>query len=623
MVRAVRALLILLIIIIAPLTQVVSGEDSGGARSVNLTVAAILEESHTGVLVGLQLSVSPGTGQVKIEASKVGDTTRYSLIQAVVVGTVLAGRDWRLYDYTIRFINASSVEGPSASAAVATAVYLLLLGSPLIDRLANSTVITGAITPLGLYSAVGGIPEKCMAAASADKLFLYPAANYVPSIPGCEGENASVAGILGAVETLEGVHTYAEAPSITMPAEFRDSMRNASRYMSNITLNVLNTLRSEGFVLNDSQAYIEVLKLLNESNTTLKDMPYVSASKAFAALYTAFYMYYLSKTSGATEEGIADFVTREAGYLRDNLTMLEENLSRLPDNGSVYYVEFLGTAYARIADALSELESAEVLATANPVEALRVLAYARARIYSVKSWVWTAEKVRDLEPKLNSSMIRQLASVAGDFVHISADYSASIARYMIEAYNKSVDKRLLQAGLKALAMIMSRGDSYLSSGNYIAALGFYREALSRSMNTVFSIIISNFTDVRKIYMMYFNETSRLYSKLASGLVWEGFPPGLAPAYMEYAKYELSKGDLVGAVDLARSALASTMIWKLISVSNVSSPLTGEEGGFLQRVTGSGMGLAVVAVVAGVAGFLLALLVLGSLYRRSLERAVIP
>ncbi|MCE4628548.1 MAG: hypothetical protein F7C34_05335 [Desulfurococcales archaeon] len=617
MARIAQALL-LLILLLMPLSQVVATGESSETRSVNLTVAAIVEDTNTGVLVGLQVIVSPGTGQVKIEASKVGDTTRYSMIQAVVTGAVLAGSDWRLHDYTIRFINASNVEGPSASAAVATAVYLLLLGSPLISKLSNSTVITGAITPLGLYSAVGGIPEKCMAAEEAGKLFIYPAANYIPSIPGCNGENVSVAGILGAVEALEGVHTYTKAPSISMPEEFMKSMRNASRYMTNVTLNVLNALKSEGVVLNDSNTYIDVLKLLNESNATLDDKPYVSASKAFTALYTAFYLYYLSKTSGSTE-GLADFVAREAGVLRENLTMLEENLTRLPNNGSAYYVEFLGTAYARIADALSELESVEVLATTNPMEALRVLAYARARIYSVESWVWTAQKVRDLEPKLNSSMIRTLASVAGDFVHISADYSASIARYMMKAYNKTVDKKLLQAGLEALAMIMNRGDTYLSSGNYIAALGFYREALSRSMNTVFSVIISNFTDVRKIYMMYYNETTRLYSKLAAGLVWEGFPPGLAPAYMEYAQYEFSKGDLVGAVDLARSALASTMIWKLVSVSRVSRLMPTEEEGFLQGVVGPGHGVSVVALVSGIAGFLVALIVLGSLYRRSLER----
>ncbi len=592
--------------------------------SLVITVPAVEEPSGRGVLINVKIEIGPGGGEIDVSSEgKVGDLTEASIQQAVITATILAGYDWKNYNYKIKFINASNVNGPSASAAIATAVYLLISSSPLAEKFANTTVMTGAITPIGLYSAIGGVPEKCSAAAQAGKLFVYPLANFMGTIPGCKGSYMSAPGILGAVEIIGNYTTAIKPPQISMPYIFKESMRNASLYMSNATLQVLRTVRNMGVNLNSSTQYLEAVKALDESNRTRDSLPYVSASKAFYALYNAFILYYLALTQNLPSDSLSSYITSEAKKLEDNLTTLEEQLSSMPQNGSAYYVEFLGTAYARIASAQSELNKASFFAKTSPLDALATLAYARARIYSVYSWISSARDTRGLTPYFNTTDVMSLTSTLGDYAHIAVSYSLSLASYMIKNYKNKVDKEFLQKSIQSLSEVISKGDYYSTRGNYIAAMGFYREALSESMNTIFSVIITNNTNKTAIYRGYLTETKKLYTYLSTQLSWRGIIPGLAPAYMEYAQYEENKGDLETALSLARSALASTLAWYLYYiVKSQNGPMGWNQGFPRGRGLGGGAGL-VGLIVAVIAGLAIGLIIVGSLYRRALEKVVVP
>ncbi|MCE4625142.1 MAG: hypothetical protein F7C35_04680 [Desulfurococcales archaeon] len=626
--RSVTIVLVALIFIASLSPQVTpSHAEKGSPYNYTITVPAVQEPDLTGILIKVDVEITPGgSGQVEVEAGgSVDDTTRYSLMQAAAIGALLAGYDWRMFDYRFVFENTSSIAGPSASAAAATSIYLALTRSPLLRTFSDNVTMTGAISPTGLYSAIGGVQSKCSAAASGGRIFLYPLANYRAVILGCNTTYYSIPGPFSVIEVLSGLKSNTSLFKIPMPKEFNTTMINASRYMRGEALKVLSTINATSLGGNASSLYSTVLEAVNESNATEQSHPYISASRAFYALYNAFYLEYLVSylAPQGVQEGLLDKISREADSLLENLTMLEENLSMLPQEGSAYYIEFLGIAYARIASAEAELNQIDKLASVSPLGAISSLAYAKARIYSIKSWLWSALSVKGLEPYLSKGQVKSLASYAGDYAHIASDYSISIARYMIDMYKNEVDVALLERAIETLEATIAKGDSYIAKGNYIAALGFYREALSQSMNNIFSVVISNQSDREMIYKGYLDEITKLYNYEAESLLWRGLPPGLAPAYMDYAYYLWEKGQYETAVNIARSGLSSTLIWYLylIIANSGTHQMTGEQTVEIPVPTHNMPSGGLEAVLAGLLGFAIAYAIVSILYQRALRSAL--
>ena len=626
--RAGLALLIVLAILNVPLlglspeAQLFSKENS---ITVNITAVAVSQTSMKGVLIPLTLKItSGGTGSVNVRSGgPVGETTLESIREATIVGTLLAGTDWRLYDYEVIFHNASGVEGPSASAAVATAVFLTLTGSPALRTFESSAVMTGAISPLGLFSTVGGVLEKCKAARGAGMAFFYPLANYDPKLDEC-GNSTALPGLLSAAERLTGLTTRAEPVRITMPEEFNRSMINASIWMAGKAMNVLAKYSASMLGPDLVSIYKEAWNAINESTEILEAHPYASASRAFYALYNAFYLDYLYnmlETNGV--RGLIDAIRMEANRLLDNLTSLERELTQMPGSGSVYYIEFLGTAYARIASAEASLQDIDIVAQASPTEAISNLAYAKARIYSIRSWIAVAEAVRNLPPIINSSIVAVVNSAVGDYAHVAVTYSISLAKYMLENYRLGQQRALLERSINVLLTTVSKGDNYTVQANYVAALGFYRQALQDSMNRIFSIILGNTSYAQAIYSGYLNETIKLYNYVTAQIAWQGLPPGLAPAYMDYALYLASKNDTATALDMARSALASAMVWYVFKVTSQQTMALGGLGALGPQNPQPLSGVAAYTITAAILGFVLGFALTAWLVSRSIKRVLGP
>ncbi len=126
-------------------------------------VPAVVTGQEGGLLT-ITAYIRPGEGAVftSIEPS-VGISTQVSQKNAAIAGLALAGHNLSECDvfFLINDFGASSVDGPSAGLAMATAVRAAAEGKELRDDVA----ITGAVTPEGKAAAVGGIIDKAQAAS--------------------------------------------------------------------------------------------------------------------------------------------------------------------------------------------------------------------------------------------------------------------------------------------------------------------------------------------------------------------------------------------------------------------------------------------------------------------------
>ncbi|MEB3844872.1 MAG: hypothetical protein LRS48_04235 [Desulfurococcales archaeon] len=592
-----------------------SSSKTGGSVIVYIPAVEEVGAGEKGTLVATLVSVSPGSGNVKVSSGgNVGSTTRSSIVQAAAIASILAGVDWRSYDFKVDFLNASDVSGPSGSAYITLIFYSLITGSPILEML-NKTTMTGAITPVGLFGPVGGVEYKCHAAMDAGLKFYYPLANVNSKIISECPNGTPVAGLYGSVSKMLGIKTTgAEKPvTVGLPEAFLRGMVNASENMSQEAVEVLSSLPADKLGGSALTFYKEAWKNINMSRTLLNKSPYASASYAFTALiqaYTAYYYYQVSNMS--VGKGLTSYILEQANMIRGELQSLLDSMEEMPDNGSIYYVEFLGTAFSRTADALSSLQDLSLLAGYSPYDAISTLAYARARIASIESWLEVAQALREAPPVMSSAEVENLTLMLGDYAHISSSYSISLAEYTVSIINNIEKKKLLENYISILQGLISKGDSYQANGYYIAALGFYREAISRSMDDLFIIMPQNNTTLYNMTIDgYLNESVNIYNTLILQLEARGFPPGLAPAYMNYSEILYSNGDKQDALGTAMEALASTIEWYLYALQKQMSPQGGQgmpqagPGQILPEMPGYGY---LPLVIAGLAGLIVGLLI---------------
>ncbi len=556
------------IIIIDP----VSHAQTNQARTATIYLPAVEEKGNTetGVIIVANVTVKPGgTGKVVVKAAgHVDPTTKYSIDQAAAIASILAGVDWRSYDFELNFINATDVAGPSGSAYTSLAFYALITGSPITGFFKNMTM-TGAITPVGLFGPIGGALYKCEAAAKSNLTFYYPLANMNTQLLTLCKRGRPVSGLLGTSSSILGIKYTAAPVNITMPREFQDGMREAAEKMREEALRVISLVPKENLSGDAIELYNATLENVNLSIRYEASHPYAAASYAFTALVKAYDLYYLYNTlryKNNNSVGLVKFIADQAKPIEAQLQNLLNNMSALPSNGSIYYVEFLGTAYSRTASALSNLQGIDAVARYDWYEAILVLGYSKARISSIETWLDVAGKVKDLRPFLTDSDVESLAVLLGDYTHIASQYSISLAQYMIANYKDIVNTNILENYIQTLNDLMLKGDNYISQGNYIAALGFYREALSQSMSNLFSILpVQNKTIQNRILSGYYNESTLIYDDLAIQLTARGLTPGLAPSYMDYAHILYSNGDKTDAINIAMEALASSIEWYLYNI----------------------------------------------------------
>jgi len=519
-------------------------------------LAAVDEEGEKGALIPAELTiVLPGNGTIIVSSGGgVDQVTRTSMEMAVKLAALLAGVDWRSADFRVYIDSQAPVGGPSGSAMVALVAYTLLAGSPRVN-FTERVVVTGAVSPEGLVASVGGVDLKCEAARSNNMTLYYPLVNITAALMDACGWNTTYTGVLNLTGKVYGSPPLDVALNVfPLPREFNATMKAAAVRMAEEAARLLAKALEAGAAPEEAAV---VQRGINASLGLADSHPYAAASLAFTALLNATRLYYLAV-------GDPQFLDQEAQRIAEALAALEENLTALEPEGSIYYVEFAATAYTRLAAAKSSLEAYRRYADAGlTARAIGELAHASARISSIREWIVSAEASKNLTPRVSEYDTLRLAQAMRDYVHTAAAYAESIARYFVENYGRSED---LLVYIDVINGLVAQADSYMAENNTIAAIGFYREALSRSLNMLFQASLGVYHGPEYILDDYSAELRRVYVLLSSRLLARGAAPGLAPAYYDYGLVLESMGRPDAAILMYEEAASSAVTWSLLAIA---------------------------------------------------------
>ncbi len=548
--------------------------------------------------------VIPGSGVFEVNAGgDVDNTTYHSMKMAVMAASMYAGIRWNSIDVYITLETNRNVAGPSGSLGVAIMTYLLLTRYTRGYTGPGDVAITGAISPDGSASRVGAVGLKCKAAMEQGVRFLYPLVNYTPQL-GIECNGMPVPSMINGTMTLLNAPTTVVQTNISLPIEFHKAMREAAASLASKAEVLLAELSGEGKSIVESR--------LNASASVLDRSPYAAASLAFTALYNAYRFYYQSSMLNGTN--VYESASRLVSSIEEELREVETRLEDADYNGSILYIEFLSTAYTRLADAKSSLEEASgLIRTRAPIieNILANIALAKARIDTINTWIDTADRVREAGPSISIDEARLAVSLYGDYAEEAVLYANSILKYFIENYN--VPRDIFQVRINTINNLLRDAKTYYNEGNYIAALGFYREALSRTLSQIFGFFLTRSDP--SIINGYYRDLGNLVSMIQAQLASHGLVSGLALAYREYSEVLLND-DPATAIGLLEEALSSLFAWYTLLLSE---PMAGE--GIVMPESSPALRDPVLTVTVGIAAYILALTLVGWYVVSMLKRTI--
>jgi uncharacterized protein len=316
----------------------------------NMKIFAV-NSSKVAMDADLHIKIEEGTGKMYSSInSSVGSSTQESERNAVDICEDLIDNIKGKYNYYFDIeSNASSIDGPSAGAAMA-----LLLVSMHSDKDLNGKVsITGTISSEGYVGDVGGIYEKAKKAGKIGiKLFMIPSGNREQMIEE-DGEVQLIDLVNYAysnwdlkiveVGTIKQVKKYAQmniddidinaqnidpaldfVPSKIKYSKSLEPMREiVDKYLvdSNNTLNNAESSVTES-IIKDSTVTQSLLSFLNYAKSSIKDAQKYSSSNY---LYTAANSSYLAQIYSIT----VDEIVKNPSILKNDSTILDIKLEDL------------------------------------------------------------------------------------------------------------------------------------------------------------------------------------------------------------------------------------------------------------------------------------------------------
>ncbi len=551
--RILASLIIIGVVLAATLNpslfSVEAAEDWG---TVVYYLPAVDDGGERGRLIKTELRLTKNPGFKVIAGGEVDPTTENSMKMAFMVALLLSGISWRGVGAEIRIESQGPVAGPSGSLATAVATIQAVSAGGFVDIPREyGIVVTGAVTPGGLAAQVGGIPAKCSAANNEGYELVLPLVNKGDAPRDCDF--VGVASVWNVLE-LMGWPDLGLAIEPTLPKEFNDSMLDIAEFMRSEAERLLEESRGivEGDLLLDAER--SIAESIERSINAEGESPYAAASFAFGALLTAYQLYYSSMlASGGSIDSIVMELERELEGVRAELDSMKHS-------GSVLYVEMLAVAYTRLANAESSLTSARISLEggAPPEEVVVELGYVKARLESVKGWLSTAKSVEGLGREISIEELRIIVDMFREYSEVSMDYGKSLVRYMIEVYG--MPEARFRPYLAALETLRNEAARYIEENNYVAALGFYRDGVTRTLQVISSAPTEALAE--EDLKTYFMESQRIASLLISRASSLGFQSGLAMAYMEYADILNRLGQGVTALSMMEEAVASSILWAL-------------------------------------------------------------
>ncbi len=514
-----------------------------------------------GELVNLSVTLEwPGNGSIIVDSKGiVGASTKYSIATAIWTAALLAGSNPEYFNAYIDIHATGEISGPSASLAAATLVLSML--TPFSNTsLMGNYVITGAIVPQGFAGPVGGVSIKCRAAMSRNLSFVLPISNVKDLDSHCLRLNSSRTRILGVASIFDAAHEVAGTPTpritsvnVTYPAYLSSAFRHAALYMINLTERLTRELSSQNTSSLIEHDIAKIYSLLNESKKTLYSAPYSSASYAFTALadaYTLFYKRMLAENKLDLHNEL-DIINNILNNLKIKINNLESNIRCLEK------LEILSVAAARLSDSIFNLEVLNETLKDN-IYNYTYLAYflgmSRARIYSIKSWLYAFNNTQCQTP-LPVDLKAYLGMISY-FVMLNANYTISVLKELN-----------LTSSANLLLQLVKRAVNAWREGDLILAFGYYREILSQCTSIMFTDLITYMHGGRSMLEKYWRAGAALYSYTSYTLSLHGVRSLLAPAYFEYAENLLDSGDINSSITILSDAIAANEVLLPLTLSS--------------------------------------------------------
>lgn len=628
----VAAALLLVMVALAMAAPLASAQGLSWTRETWVLLPAVY--GTQGMVTNVTVTLTyPGTGQVSVtdNSGQVGSSTLYSVEMAYMVAMAYAGLNWRNYNLYVHFNVSGPIEGPSGSFGVMLAVLALATGLD-VNSL-HHFAITGAVSPSGLSGPIGGLQYKCEAAASEGLGIVYPVGNMPSASGGCNDSRAvPVAGVVQALSEVFGAYPYTMNVSVPAPRQFNEVMVNVTDYFIEDTVSALQQVSSSASLLRGSGSFLryQVERFVNESERDLAmareylaSMPYAAASFAFTAYVNALAANYTLWALRVSNSGgsLAGFLKSQASDLYSRASAMMANAELYANRSySLTFAELMATAFARLADSLYFSSYAASLASQVNVTGVYVPAYylalAKARILGAIGWLMAANATVDEGVNLTPALVAATAEAVGGYADTVLNYAGALISYYVqqlESIGDVADAEALQAMENDLRFLVNYGDSLLSQGQYLAAIGVYEDALTNALNVIF--VESGSFSSRAVNLAYAAELNSEYAVLAAALARSGLLSSLDSAYMSYAS-ALLPSDPQDAIYIMETAVIDELSWYLgliqygqaqpEVISQIISPSSGL------------VGTVVIALAALAAGATLAASVALWSYRRTLR-----
>ncbi|MFB6469845.1 MAG: S16 family serine protease [Vulcanisaeta sp. AZ3] len=540
---------VILLLVMASLITVLASEWQQlvvYTRSVTIHALAV-SSNNTGTVINITITaITPGSGYVYVASSPLPTAESGTFLSssqiAALVATYLANQPFDKYNFLIN-VEPTTLEigGPSASGYVTVGMWALITNHTLNPDVA----MTGMILPDGSIGPVGGLPAKIKAAAQEGyEIVLIPYGQQIYQTSSGQVINLIDYGkklgvdVIPIMSVRQAIYYFTGA-NLTIPSLPSQVLKNGA-YI-NITkflwMRIYDRLMRSG-AMNSSDPNVsnyvnQALKYANQG------MYYTAASLGFQGLIN----YYQDEMQNYTSTQLYELLNQ----LNNELTTYENMVSHY--NVTTANIDIVIGIYDRIQDAQQSLSTAnQDLSSGNIPDAISNLAYAKARIETLRDWLAVLNAIKGGAP-ISSSYLEELTSMY-------LVYAQSITEYTL-SLSSAVGITNAAQEMNSVVQEVQNAQNNYQNGLYPLALAQSLDAISSNDAMLHLLFLPTMNG--QVSMGYLINITKYVKKLAIYNTYEaenrcGLFPMLAISYIDFGNYYLTTYNSTGNMNNLAAAL---------------------------------------------------------------------
>jgi uncharacterized protein len=540
---------VILLLVMASLITVLASEWQQlvvYTRSVTIHALAV-SSNNTGTVINITITaITPGSGYVYVASSPLPTAESGTFLSssqiAALVATYLANQPFDKYNFLIN-VEPTTLEigGPSASGYVTVGMWALITNHTLNPDVA----MTGMILPDGSIGPVGGLPAKIKAAAQEGyEIVLIPYGQQIYQTSSGQVINLIDYGkklgvdVIPIMSVRQAIYYFTGA-NLTIPSLPSQVLKNGA-YI-NITkflwMKIYDRIMKSG-AMNSSDPNVsnyvnQALKYANQG------MYYTAASLGFQGLIN----YYQDEMQNYTSTQLYELLNQ----LNNELTTYENMVSHY--NVTTANIDIVIGIYDRIQDAQQSLSTAnQDLSSGNIPDAISNLAYAKARIETLRDWLAVLNAIKGGAP-ISSSYLEELTSMY-------LVYAQSITEYTL-SLSSAVGITNAAQEMNSVVQEVQNAQNNYQNGLYPLALAQSLDAISSNDAMLHLLFLPTMNG--QVSMGYLINITKYVKKLAIYNTYEaenrcGLFPMLAISYIDFGNYYLTTYNSTGNMNNLAAAL---------------------------------------------------------------------